>query len=229
MPKRLPAALSLGLGLTLFAAACNGDRSPLAPAAPAAVAPQGGADQGLLGGLLGGVTGTVSGLLNATVSVVTRSSALSEDVSWSFYAGPQGAVSYNRQLGLTMTVPPAALSKTVKITVTARKGNVVDYHFEPEGLQFAIPAVLTQDLSLTSVVSGLTTTLTNTLTGKTLKGAYYSADKLQYDPKTGTAVVNEFEPTVTSGLLGTVSFQIKHFSGYVVASCDSDGGFLGGW
>jgi hypothetical protein len=225
MPKRLVAALSLTLGLTLFAGACSGDRSPLAPAAPTAVAPQGGADQGLLGGLLGGVTGTVTGLLKATVSVVTRSSALAEDVSWSFYAGPQGAVSYNRQLGLTMTIPPAALSKTVRITVTARKGNVVDYHFEPEGLQFAVPAVLTQDLSLTSVVSGLT----NTLFGRTLKGAYYSADRLQYDPKTGTAVVNEFQPTVSSGLLGIVSFQIKHFSGYVVASCDSDGGFLGGW
>ena len=225
MPKRLATALSLALGLTLFAGACSGDRSPLAPAAPAAVAPQGGADQGLLGGLLGGVTGTVTGLLNTTVSVVTRSSELSEDVSWSFYAGPQGAISYNRQLGLTMTVPPAALSKTVRITVTARKGKVVDYHFEPEGLQFAVPAVLTQDLSLTSVVSGLT----NTLLGRSLKGAYYSADRLQYDPKTGKAVVNEFQPTVSSGLLGIVSFQIKHFSGYVVASCDSDGGFLGGW
>jgi hypothetical protein len=225
MPKRLVAALSLTLGLTLFAGACSSDRGPLAPAAPAAVAPQGGADQGLLSGLLGGVTGTVTGLLNTTVSVVTRSSALSEDVSWSFYAGPAGAVSYNRQLGLTMTVPPAALAKTVRITVTARKGKVVDYHFEPEGLQFAVPAVLTQDLSLTSLVSGLT----NTLTGKTLKGAYYSADRLQYDPKTGMAVVNEFQPTVTNGLLGIVSFQIKHFSGYVVASCDSDGGFLGGW
>ena len=225
MPKRLASVLSLAAALALFAGACSGgDRSPLAPAAPVAAA-EVGPQQSLLGGLLGGVTGTVTGLLDATVSVVHRSSTLKNDVTWSFDAGPRGAVSYNRALGLTMTVPPGALSKTVRITVTARKGDVVDYHFEPEGLQFAVPAVLTQDLSLTSVVTGLT----NTLTGRTLKGAYYSADRLQYDPKTGKAVVNEFQPTLSSGLLGVVSFQIKHFSGYVVASCDNDGGFLGGW
>jgi hypothetical protein len=225
MPKRLVALLGLALGLTLFAGACSSDRSPLAPTPPAA-APTAGPEQGLIGGLLGGVSGTVSGLLNATVSVVTRSSSLDRDVSWSFDAGPKGAISHNKQTGLTMTVPPGALTKTVRITVTARRGNVVDYHFEPEGLQFAVPAVLTQDLSLTTVLSGLT----NTLFGRTLKGAYYSSAKLQYDPKTGKAVVNEFQPTVSSGLLGIVSFQIKHFSGYVVASCDgNDGGFLGGW
>jgi hypothetical protein len=57
-----------------------------------------------------------------------------------------------------------------------------------------------------------------------LRGAYYAAPTIKYDPTTNQATVNELEPTVT--IPGYVSFQIRHFSGYVVASCDN-GGFGG--
>jgi hypothetical protein len=57
-----------------------------------------------------------------------------------------------------------------------------------------------------------------------VRGAYYSAPSLQYDPGSGQATVNELEPTVT--VPGYVSFTIKHFSGYVLASCNN-GGFGG--
>lgn len=224
MSKRLVAVLGLLLAAGTAVAGCSADRSPLAPAAPSATArslqPTAAPSNSLLGGLIGGVVGTLGKLVNVVVSVLHRDVALDRDIVWSFDAGPNGAISGNRTVGLSITVPPGALDRTVRITVTAKKGRVIDYHFEPEGLQFAQPVVLTQTVS---------TSLLGSLLGsnRTLKGAYYAAPTLQYDPTTGKATVNEFQPTVSAPKLGFVSFQIKHFSGYVVASCENESAF--GW
>ena len=220
MSKRFLRALGLLLAAgTLAGAGCSGDRSPLAPAPTETRSIQPAQpSQGLLGGLLGGVLGTVGKLVNIVVAVVERPVALQQDVVWSFYAGPGGASSGNRTVGLSIVIPPGALDRQVKITVTARKGQVIDYHFEPEGLQFAKPVVITQEVS-----SGLLSSLLGL--NRTLRGAYYASETLAYDPKTGTATVNELQPSVTGP--GFVSFQIRHFSGYVVASCDNESSF--GW
>ena len=221
MTKRLVAVLSLLLAASIAVAGCSGDRSPLAPAAPAgttALSPAAPPSNSLLGGLLGGVIGTLGKVVNIVVSVLERPFALEQDVVWSFDAGPGGAISGNKTVGLSIVVPPGALDRTVRITVRAKQGRVINYQFQPEGLQFAKPVVLTQEVS-TSLLGGL-------LGGnRTLKGAYYAAPELQYDPKTGKATVNEFQPTLTAP--GYVSFQIRHFSGYVVASCENESSF--GW
>lgn len=203
MPKRLMRSVCLALGASALLVGCNSDHTPVAPSAPAtpAVSPS------LLGGLLGGLTTTV-------VGVVDRVVPLPSDVTWSFVAGPGGARSSNSVAGLSIYVPPGALSSNVTITVTAVHGSVVNYHFEPEGLKFASPVVLTQDMSLT-------TTLLNLLTASSMHGAYYSSPTLQYDPSTNTATVNELEPTSTNLLDSSVSWQIRHFSGYILASCNS--------
>jgi hypothetical protein len=215
MPKRLVAVLGLALAAGAVVAGCNSDRSPLAPPRTDAAVQ---ASSSLLGGVVGVVTGTVGKVLNVVVSLVQRPAPLANDVSWSFTAGPAGASSSSRESGLSIVVPPGALDRTVTITVTARKGNVYDYHFEPEGLQFAKPVVLTQDLSNSSLL-GLVSDL---LSGKkAIKGAYYAAPTLKYDPATGLATVNELEPSVSGP--GTVTFRIRHFSGYTVAACDNDG------
>jgi hypothetical protein len=202
--KRFSLLLALSLPLSALGLACSADRSVEPPTAAAPTPPN--------ESLLGGLTSTV-------VSVVDWAIPLSSNVTWSFTAGPAGVRSSNAATGLTIVIPPGALAQTVTITVTAVKGNVVNYQFQPAGLQFAYPVTLTQNMSLTS-------TLLNTLTGTTLKGAYYSSSTLQYDSSTNKATVNEYEPTVTNLLQGSVSWQIKHFSGYVVASC-SGGGLLG--
>ena len=216
MKKRLLGVASAALLLSALAVGCS-DRMPSAPAAASPVPTQ--QSNSLLGGLLGGVIGTVSKLLNIVVTLVERPTALSQDIVWSFDAGPAGAISANRQAGLSIAVPPGALSQNVRITVTVKAGNVYNYQFAPEGLQFALPVVVTQDVSDNSLVGSLLGGLLGS--SKTAKGAYYSAPTLQYDPKTGTATVNELEPTVVGG--GLLSFQIRHFSGYTVAMCDNTG------
>jgi hypothetical protein len=220
MKKRLLGVASAALLLSALAVGCS-DRMPSAPQTASRVPTQ--QSNSLLGGLIGGVVGTVTKLLNIVVTLVERPTALSQDIVWSFDAGPGGAISANRAAGLSINVPPGALSQKVHITVTVKAGNVYNYQFAPEGLQFALPVVVTQDVSDNSLIGSLLGGLLGS--SKTVKGAYYSAPTLQYDPKTGSATVNELEPTVVGG--GLLSFQIRHFSGYVVASCDntSFGGF----
>src|SRR5690348_8563249 len=172
--KRFSLVLLSSVALSALGLGCSADHAPESPTAVAPTAPN--------ESLLGGLTSTV-------VSVVDWAVPLSSNVTWSFTAGPAGARSSNAAAGLTMVIPPGALAKTVTITVTAVKGSVVNYQFQPAGLQFAYPVTLTQNMSLTS-------TLLNTLTGTTLKGAYYSSSTLQYNSSTNTATVNEYEPTV---------------------------------
>jgi hypothetical protein len=219
MKKRLLGVASAVLLLSALAVGCS-DRMPSAPQAASPVPTQ--QSNSLLGGLLGGVIGTVSKLLNIVVTLVERPTALSQDIAWSFDAGPGGAISANRQAGLSIAIPPGALSQDVRITVTVKAGKVYNYQFAPEGLKFALPVVVTQDVSDNSLIGSLLGGLLGS--SKSAKGAYYSAPILQYDPKTGSATVNELEPTVTGG--GLLSFQIRHFSGYTIAMCDN-GGFGG--
>src|SRR4051794_32762866 len=120
MLKRLKSSVRLAVVASALLVACSGDHSPVAPPAVAApVAAEGPASAGLLGlvgGLVGGVVNTVTSLVNLLVGVVERVVPLSRDVSWSFYAGPGGAQSSNSNVGLSIVVPPGALTKTVKIT-----------------------------------------------------------------------------------------------------------------
>jgi hypothetical protein len=219
MRKHLLKSLGVALLAGALVAGC-GEGITSAPQAPA-LQPAAPPSSSLLGGLLGGVIGTVGKLLNIVVSLVQRPTTLQNDIVWSFYAGPGGTVSANRTAGLSITVPPGALSQNVRITVTVKAGDVYNYQFQPEGLQFAQPVIVTQDVSDNSLLGSLLGGLLGS--SKSIKGAYYSSSTLQYDPSTGKATVNELEPTVN--IPGYVSFQIKHFSGYVVASCDSGWGF----
>ena len=221
MRKRLLAFLGAALIASAVIAGCT-DRAPSAPTAPlSATASQ--PSNSLLGGLVGGVVGVLGKLVNIVVSLVARPAPLPQDIVWSFNAGPGGVISANRAAGLSVAIPPGALSQNVRITVRVKAGNVYNYQFAPEGLQFAKPVLITQDVRDNSLLGGLLGGLLGSST-QSVRGAYYASPTLQIDPSTGKATVNELEPTVTGA--GYVSFQIKHFSGYVVASCDG-GGFGG--
>src|SRR5687768_9866834 len=89
-----------------------------------------------------------SGAVNAQsqVAPIERAMALAVDVTWSFTAGPDGAVSRNDEVGLTIIIPAGALDSTQTITVTALAGGPVAYRFAPH-LEFASAVGLVQDLS----------------------------------------------------------------------------------
>lgn len=184
------AVLSLGLA-SVFAVACHDTLQPH---------PDG----------IGRYDGASSSLTLA--SPVQRATPLAQDVSWSFSAGPGGALSTDAGTGLTIAIPAGALSSDVTITVTALAGSDVAYRFEPHGLLFARNATLTQDLTKTTV---------DLLSGLALSGAYFSTDTLELSPD-GLALVTDVIGAVTNPLSRTASFPIQHFSGYILASGRTD-------
>jgi hypothetical protein len=155
--------------------------------------------------------GTLLGL--QTVAPIMRSVPLADDVSWSFTVGPDGAVSSNSAVGLTISVPSGAVSSPTTITVTALQGREVAYRFEPHGLQFARDVTLTQKLTGTSVESEL---------APQLSGAYFPDDEPALSD--GLALVSEVISGLLEPLTQSFSFPITHFSGYLVASGRKDEG-----
>jgi len=106
--------------------------------------------------------------------------------------------------GLMIVVPAFALQSPTTITVTAVAGSQVAYEFEPHGTQFLVPIWATQDLSGTSATQGAA-----------LYAAYFS-NVLDLDLLNGTALVSELFGTTAWGK--AVSFPIRHFSGYLIAT-----------
>jgi hypothetical protein len=176
------------------------------------------ADANLLGGLLGGIGDLLGGVVNIVFNLVSylgsflvppveRSTSLAYDVTWSFYAGPNGATSSNSTVGLSITVPQGALSSYQRITVTALKGSAVAYRFQPHGLVFAKPIIMTQNLRGTSA-DGIM---------PALSAGYFASDRVEFTAD-GSAKVSELLNAVAIPGTSKVAFPVKHFSGYIVAS-----------
>jgi hypothetical protein len=178
--------------LIAVAGACAGDSltSPTPTPAPS---------QGLIGGLLG----LVSQLLTP-VNGLLRTTVLDQPVVRSITVGSNGGVLRIPETGLTLTIPQYAVTSSTTITVTAVAGRTVAYEFQPHGLVFRKPITFTQSLASTSLLS--TTSLS---------GGYFK-EVSQLDPMTGAALINEELPARVSN--GTVSFDISHFSGYMVST-----------
>ena len=200
MRKSVSGLIGLAVAVTITATAC----SDTAITAPSRAGSQ--ASASLLGGLLGGVT-------NLLVAPVTRNTPLASDVSWTFTAGPGGAVSSNSAVGLTVIVPYGALSSTQTITVTALAGAPVAYRFYPH-LVFSKNVSLTQNLDGTSVgLLGLVV----------LNGAHFTGDTLDVNSD-GLVSVDETVPALLSVLTHTATFNVGHFSGWILASGAADDG-----
>jgi hypothetical protein len=117
--------------------------------------------------------------------------------------------------GLTVTVPVGAIpTGTLTITVRAHAGKSVAYDFQPHGVVFAKPLTLTQDLGKTSWKQ---------LGNVTLYGGYYPGE---VDDASSLATITESFPIriTTDGKKATrASFDIWHFSGYVLSTGRADG------
>jgi len=149
-----------------------------APTSAPAVQPQ--AD--LIGSLLG-----PTGLLKCSDLPYASSTATIGVAGGTISAGPH-----------TLVIPPGALSAPTAITMTAPRGLGVNaVKFQPEGLQFAVPAVLTMSYSNCSLL------------GKILpKRIAYTDDNLN---------IITYLLSLDNLLSKRVTGKVNHFSDYVVA------------
>src|SRR5712671_4470811 len=161
--------------LLTVALACT-DRTPTS--VPAAPTP----DASLIGGLLG-----ATGLLRCSNLPYASATKTIGPLGGSISAGPH-----------TLVIPPGALLNPTTITMTAPTGLGVNaVKFQPEGLRFVAPAVLTMSYSNCSLL------------GKLLpKRIAYTDDNLNIITYL-LSLDNLFSKYVTG--------KVNHFSDYVVA------------
>ena len=194
--------IGLALGVT---AACSSDRAPLAPPAVDADTSSTAIDAGapnanLLGGLLGGVgetVGTVTGTLGGVTGGLLACNVQTTTYG-SQWIGPSGGVL--RVGPHTLVVPRGALSSYTHIRATAPKGNIVLVDFQPHGLKFQRPTVLTMSYRDCGLVGGL-------LGGLLLDIVYVD----------GQQRVLEVLPSLNDLLGQRVTSPVHHFSGYALS------------
>jgi len=145
---------------------------------------------------------TVSALKQ--VEGLVRDHELPEHPTKAADIGPAGGTLSLPQAGLTLIVPPGAVSQVTHFSVTPTGGKVVAYEFEPHGTRFNVPLVLRQDLRSTGHKYG----------GQ-LIGAYFANDS-QVNPFGGKSLVNE-TLNATINAQGQAEILIWHFSGYMLA------------
>ena len=121
--------------------------------------------------------------------------------------GPSGG-SLSIPNGIKVTVPSGAVASSVTFSVTRLGGNIVAYDFQPHGMLFAAPLTIQQPTLGTNLFKWDPTT--------NIQGAYFPLVNT-LDQSAGTALVTEFEPTLVSADKAWITFQVRHFSGYMVS------------
>jgi hypothetical protein len=142
------------------------------------------------------------------MGAVTRYQPLADDVTVKATIGSEGGSFELPQAGLTVTVPAGAVSEPVTFKATARRGAIVAYDFEPSG-HFDVPLQVTQDLYYTSWHHQ--TDLTDVVAG------YYTGPGA-LDDEQGEAEVSELPPSTVNVDKCKITFEVSHFSGYVIAT-----------
>jgi hypothetical protein len=153
-----------------------------------------------------------------TVHPITRNTPLKAPISASATIGLLGGTINLPGAGLRVVVPVLAVKAGTRITVTAVAGSQVAYEFEPHGIRFLTPLLVTQDLNNTSAAGsgGLLNTL---LSGGLVAGYFGSLTDL--NKSGGTALVSELLGVALNLSSKTATFPVFHFSGYLVAMGDN--------
>lgn len=151
------------------------------------------------------VTDLTGGLLKK--DVLTRKTPLAKDITVSATIGSTGGRLSIPAAGFELVIPPNAVKKSTKFTVTAIAGTLVAYEFGPHGTTFPRALQASQDLTVTNW---------NPLSIRTLVAGYF-ADRSHLSLSRATALVSEVITGVTVPLTKRFSWDIEHFSGYVVA------------
>lgn len=185
-----------GLAALSLAAACNSDTL---------TAPKASADLSSYASIktpIGGVLKMVY-----PMETLTRDVPLAKPISKTFTFDRRGGTMEMKELGLRVDIPGDAIpSTTLTITVTALAGADIAYDFQPHGTVFRKPIAFNQELRGTSWDrSGFK---------GTILGGYFESTS-QLGPN-GVALLDElFSVRVDDK---RASFDIKHFSGYMVSS-----------
>ena len=187
------------LGCAVLAAACTND-SVTAPSIASPNAP----------GAYKTVKISIGGLLKTMfpMAPLTRDVALSVPLVRSFTIGSKGGKIEIPETGLRIDVPSGAIpGNSLTITVTAMAGTAICYDFQPHGTVFLKPLQFKQDLDDTSW---------DKLDFKgTVLGGYF-ADLSQLTTLSGgLALLDELYPVRVDSK--SASFEIRHFSGYMVS------------
>jgi len=205
--------LILGLALSVGLASCAD-----APTAPKPIAPP---SNGLIGGLLGVVNAVLDIIgkpVDQSVYVLRRLTPLAQPITVTRNIGYDGGTVSIPETGFTMTIPRGALKYATSITVTAVAGDKVQYEFGPHGLTFAQAVNVRQSL-----------------VGTYSQNKNVSYEAIYYGPGETSGgllsklvdVVLEVLKAVVDPKTNSVSFDVRHFSGYLVSSgrMDTDGGY----
>jgi hypothetical protein len=202
--RSLAALVSLvAVSVTLAACGATDSTAPTTPAASALkAAPADAANASLLTTLLGSPQ---------TITPVHRSTPLAQSITVSKKIGILGGTIAIPQAGVSVVIPALAVPVTKTISITAMAGDKVAYEFEPHGLKFTLPLVMTQNMSKTDASGGLLGLLD-------LKVGYFP---------------DSSRPTSVTELLGvqvnvlnqTAITTIWHFSGYIFAGGRDSGSF----
>ncbi|MFN2571147.1 MAG: hypothetical protein ABR537_05970 [Gemmatimonadales bacterium] len=129
----MKAVRALGLLLVVCVLSPSCGEAPTTPAAPAP-------DASLIGALLG-----PTGLLKCSDLPYATATQTIGPLGGSISAGPH-----------TLLIPPGALTAPTSITMTAPTGRGVNsVRFQPEGLRFVVPAVLSMSYSNCSLLGNL--------------------------------------------------------------------------
>jgi hypothetical protein len=190
MRRRLLAPFATAIAATLAVSACSNESS----SGPNTVAPPPAAAQNLLGGLLNSTA-------TKTIIPLLRTTPLASDITVSQTIGPLGGTIAIPAAGLTLVVPPLAVSRSTNFSITARKGSYIAYDMEPHGAKFPVPLVATQSLANTNA---------QRLANVSISLGYYP------DGNNVTSVTELLSVQVDLLRL-TAAATIPHFSGYIFA------------
>lgn len=141
------------------------------------------------------------------MEALTRNQPLKQPISRSFAMDQKGGRMEIKELGLRVEVPPGAITGKLTITVTGMVGDAVAYDFQPHGTVFLKPLQFNQDLVGTSWER-------SDYKGSLL-GGYFELEA-QVNALPGLSLLDELFPVTLDGK--RASFDIRHFSGYMVSS-----------
>ena len=142
------------------------------------------------------------------MGAITRYEPLKRELTVTATIGSEGGSFGIPEAGLVVTVPAGAVSEPVTFSATARRGSMVAYDFQPSG-RFDVPLEVTQDLYYTSWHHQ--TDLTDVFAG------YYTGEGA-LDDEQGEAEVSEVPESTVDVEKCKVTFEVHHFSGYVIAT-----------